>query len=427
MILKEKKVIVLSSAIFLAGVSLFPSFSFLTIQTASGADDVSDTESSIEKTEKQLREEQEKKARYESDVQRLQGAVNSTQSVINQAANVIETAEETIARKEGEIKKIEDTIEKQKEILTRLIQEAYYNYNRPLFYVTINNDNITETFAMRDHLSGLKKKVVVMMDEIKQSQQELENEKGELQEKKQEHEEILEEKQDEKNILVNEKEVFEQKVAAKAATISEIQQKLSELKNDLNKILGKSYDTGDVKDAIKFANKQTGVSKGFLFGMLSIESRLGASVGGCDYKESRMSDYRKTLFKDICEELDYNYKKMKVSCPPASYSGTGGAMGAAQFMSDTWTGYKSQIAATTGHNPPDPWNLVDGVMAMALKLRNDEATAKDDIRITSPCSGKKIYVDPEIYASMKYLGWSCYALENYGPRIQSLKDGYDNL
>ncbi|KKQ04795.1 MAG: hypothetical protein US15_C0043G0001, partial [Candidatus Moranbacteria bacterium GW2011_GWF1_36_4] len=32
-------------------------------------------------------------------------------------------------------------------------------------------------------------------------------------------------------------------------------------------------------------------------------------------------------------------------------------------------------------NPPDPWNLVDGVMAMALKLKNDEATAKDDIRI----------------------------------------------
>ena len=417
MIIKIKRAVVLTIAI-----------SFPVVQLAKGADDLlEEYKNKEDDLTKDLEKAQDAYDRYTGDVQRLQGAVNSTQSVINQAANVIETAEEIIIRKEGEIKKIEDTIEKQKEILVRLIQEAYYNYSRPLFYVAINNDNITETFAMRDHLSGLKKKVVVMMDEIKQSQQVLENEKGELQEKKQEHEEILEEKQDEKNILVNEKEVFEQKVAAKAATISEIQQKLSELKNDLNKILGKSYDTGDVKDAIKFANKQTGVSKGFLFGMLSIESRLGASVGGCDYKESRMSDYRKTLFKDICEELNYSYKKMKVSCPPASYSGTGGAMGAAQFMSDTWMGYKSQIAATTGHNPPDPWNLVDGVMAMALKLKNDEATAKDDIRIISPCSNKKIYVDPEIYASMKYLGWSCYALENYGPRIQSLKDGYDKL
>ncbi|MBU2028769.1 hypothetical protein KJ761_02660, partial [Patescibacteria group bacterium] len=48
--------------------------------------------------------------------------------------------------------------------------------------------------------------------------------------------------------------------------------------------------------------------------------------------------------------------------------GTGGAMGVAQFMPDTWNGYKKSVAAVTGHNPPDPWSLTDGVTAMALKL-----------------------------------------------------------
>lgn len=43
-------------------------------------------------------------------------------------------------------------------------------------------------------------------------------------------------------------------------------------------------------------------------------------------------------------------------------------MGVAQFMPDTWMGYKSAVTAATGHKPPSPWNLTDGVMAMALKL-----------------------------------------------------------
>jgi membrane-bound lytic murein transglycosylase B len=191
--------------------------------------------------------------------------------------------------------------------------------------------------------------------------------------------------------------------------------------------LGKSYDTGEIKDAIKFASKQTGVRKGFLFGMLSIESGLATNVGNCNYKESRMNDTRKKYFKEICDELDYDYKKQKVSCPPSSYSGTGGAMGAAQFMSDTWMGYKSKITAATGHKPPDPWNLVDGVMAMALKLENDGATESGSTQITSPCDGKKTKVKWETYAAMKYLGWSCYALTTYAPRAQSLAGGYDNL
>lgn len=50
-------------------------------------------------------------------------------------------------------------------------------------------------------------------------------------------------------------------------------------------------------------------------------------------------------------------------------------MGVAQFMSDVWRGYESDIRSKTGHKNPDPWNLTDGVMAMALKLRKAGATS----------------------------------------------------
>ena len=50
-------------------------------------------------------------------------------------------------------------------------------------------------------------------------------------------------------------------------------------------------------------------------------------------------------------------------------------MGIPQFMSDVWRGYEGQIAARTGHKTPDPWNLTDGVMAMAIKLDRAGATS----------------------------------------------------
>lgn len=84
-----------------------------------------------------------------------------------------------------------------------------------------------------------------------------------------------------------------------------------------------------------------------------------------NYKKGKLSkrawntfQTRRATFKNICDALDYNYKKQKVSCNPSGYAGTGGAMGVAQFMPDTWNGYKSQVASKTGHNPPDPWTLL---------------------------------------------------------------------
>ena len=126
-----------------------------------------------------------------------------------------------------------------------------------------------------------------------------------------------------------------------------------------------------------------------------------------------MSSYRLGIFKDICEELDYKWKTRKVSCPPSGYKGTGGAMGVAQFMSDTWLGYKKSIASLTGHNPPDPWNLTDGVVAMALKLAKGGATKK-----SGECNAAKLYLSGT--TSSKY-NWYCtkvlYWADNYESKL----------
>lgn len=390
-------------------------------------DEKDDIEDDIEEIEEKLDKKEAEKALLERNLGKVQGAVYTTKQAIDKTQSQIEETEKNIKNKEKYLNNLEESMDRKREALEKMIQDSYYSADQPFLFTFFDKGNFLERVTSLDNYLRVNEEVLTLVDDIKKDKESIKSEAEELDKSIEEKEELLDVKESQKKALEREAYGIAEAVEEKADSIESLRGKLSEMKNDLNKLLGKSYDTNDVKEAIKFASNQTGVRKGFLFGMLSIESRLGASVGGCNYKQSRMSGTRAEIFKEICEDLDYDYKKQKVSCPPASYKGTGGAMGAAQFMPDTWRAYEKKIASSSGHNPPDPWNLVDGVMAMALKLENDGATKDGKITITSPCDGKKISIKWEEYASLKYLGWSCYGLTNYAKRVQALSGNYDQL
>ncbi|MDD5652194.1 MAG: lytic murein transglycosylase [Candidatus Moranbacteria bacterium] len=161
---------------------------------------------------------------------------------------------------------------------------------------------------------------------------------------------------------------------------------ISDIKRGFN---GAPYELSnrlEIEEAVDFASSLTGVRKEFLMGMLSMESNFGKNTGKCTYQEvedgaeksykkgllSRRAwntfQNRREIIKDIAGDLGYDYRKIKVSCNPSRYNGTGGAMGIPQFMPDTWMEYKDRISEAVGKKNPDPWNAKDGVVAMALKL-----------------------------------------------------------
>lgn len=389
--------------------------------------DAEDIQDDISRIEKKLKQETQELNALQQDLSQINSSLTSTQQLIQRVQNLLNQTEATIGRKEAEISNLEQQLVFERRILAGIIQEMYFNSSVPLPEVILSSNDFAGLFQENDGLFSTQEKMQGVIQDINDMRAKISDEKLSLEDAKKDHETLLQIKNKQKQALVSEKIETQDDLEEQQATVAELQSKLNELKSDLNKLLGKSYDAKSIKDAIKFAAGKTGVREGFLFGMLSVESRLGASVGGCDYKQSRMSAYRLGIFKEIANELDYDYKKLKVSCPPRSYKGTGGAMGAAQFMSDTWKGYKSTIAGHTGHNPPDPWNLTDGVVAMASKLANDGGAKDGKTTITSPCTKKKISVKWETYASMRYLGWSCYALNNYSKTIQSLSVNYKNL
>lgn len=362
-----------------SGLFIFPTVSTL-------AADAGDIQESIDKTQKKLEEAKKKEAALQKDLNQITGSLTVTKQVIAQTSNLLSETESTISQKEAEIRALEGEIIVQKQLLRELVRNLYENGNTPLAEIILDQEGVQLSLAEGDTFLTLQDKIGAITDELKAARGNTEGEKVVLEDAKAEHERLLRLKSEQEKSLTAAKNETQSDLRDQQATIGELQGKLSKLKSSLSDLLGKSYDAQDVEDAASFAAKKTGVRKDFIMGMLVVESDLGRYTGGCTYAEvekgaeqryksgklSKASwatfQNRRTLFKGIADSLDKNYAKLKVSCNPASYYGTGGAMGVPQFMPDTWMGYKARIANATGHNPPDPWNLTDGVMAMAIKL-----------------------------------------------------------
>ena len=253
---------------------------------AGDADKIEDVEDEIDDLADEAEDVEKEIQESEVLYGQKQNQVYSTQSAINET-------ETEISRKESEIEKLEKKIELDKKILGEYVRQLYIEDSSFLIVKFITSgESLSNSFQQFDSFVNLKSEIVEKLEEISGNKNELAGTKEELVEEKEEHENLLVTRTAEKNAVG-------QDIVNKKATLSEIKKKMSELKSDLNRILGKSYDTGEIKDAIKFANKVTGVSKGFIFGVLSMESGGNPLAGNCTYKNADMNKTRKGYFKDI--------------------------------------------------------------------------------------------------------------------------------
>lgn len=392
-----------------------------------------DIEKDISAIEKKLKSAVEKKETLEKELAGINTSLSATQRAILEAQIKIKQAVNAIERKQAEIELLEEQESEQTLILAGLMQDLYLEREIVLPRALLLSADFSDYVNQPERLLTIQEKMTNLLNALQGTKSEAEQARADLENAREDHQELLQDKVEEKQALSAEQRETSSDLAEQQATIGDLQKKLNKLKDNLSDLLGSSYDAKDVEDAAKFASKKTGVRKDFIMGMLVVESDLGRYTGGCTYAEvekgaearykakklSKTSwatfQRRREIFKDIAAELDKNYKKLKVSCNPAGYTGTGGAMGVPQFMPDTWQGYKKSIASATGHNPPDPWNLTDGVMAMALKLA----------RVPGVTSGNK---SAEKNASKIYLSGTTSSKYNwYANKVQYWADNYERL
>lgn len=369
---------------------LFGTFAGLTVlfsvPQVQAADDPDEIEEDIEKTEKKLKEAEKKYGALESNLNQISSTLTSTQQAILRVQNLLNQTTQTIDQKEIEIDNLDKQLKLERTVLGNLLQELYLSDSTPLIEVILVKEDVANFFQNEDGLLSTQERMTAIIEEINTTKDKISEEKSSLLEAKKDHEELLSIQNKQKQTLAYQQSEVKEDLEDQASVVNRLKSELSELQGDLSTLLGKSYNAKDIEEAVEFASKKTGVPKGFLFGVLKMETNLGANVGGCTYaqvEDGAEKSYkakklgktawntflrRRDIFKTITKELDIDYRKQKVSCNPKGYIGTGGAMGVAQFMPDTWMGYKAAVTAATGHKPPSPWNLTDGVMAMALKL-----------------------------------------------------------
>jgi peptidoglycan hydrolase CwlO-like protein len=359
-------------------------------------DEVADTKGDLKEVEKDLEKAEKERDALAAEAASIASSISVVNRAINQTQSVIEETEETINRKEAEIRKLEEDADRNRSILGRLLLEAYYQDAEFALPEILSEEDMLRALNEPGQLRSMGNRIREILDNIQALRSAITDEKAELEDVKEEKEKLLDMKEAQKNELAREHAETRSDLAQQEATVGELRAKLVELQSDLAVLTGKAYDAKDIREAVEFASKKTDVPKGVLYGFLKMETNLGANTGQCTYKQVKkdaidlwygssskwkasrdLLEKRMDLFYDLVDDLDYS-KNKKVSCTPRSYRGQGGAMGVSQFMSDVWNGYKSQVAAATGHKTPDPWNLTDGVMAMALKLEKAGATSSKE-------------------------------------------------
>jgi len=356
-------------------------------------DDIEEVKDGIEEIRDDLKKAEQERDALAAEAASLAGSLSIVAKAIDQTQTVIDETEETIGRKEAEIAKLEEDADRSRSILGRLLLEAYYRDTEFVLPEILSEEDMFRALDDPDRIFSVGERIRDALSRIRTLRATIEDEKAELEGVKEEKEKLLSMKAEQKDRLAVEHAETRSDLAEQEATIGELQAKLVELQSDLAVLTGKAYDAKDIREAVKFASDKTGVPDGVLYGFLKMETNLGANTGQCTYKQVKkdaidiwygssskwkasrdLLEKRQDLFYDLVDDLGYK-KDKKVSCTPRSYRGQGGAMGVPQFMSDVWNGYRSRISAATGHRTPDPWNLTDGVMAMALKLKAAGATS----------------------------------------------------
>ena len=406
MVLLPQLTLTILSLLLVVGIFTTPLVLF-GISPVHAAEDADEIEEDIEELEKKYDKELKKQAALAQNLNQISSTLTSTQQAILRVQNLLSQTTQTIEQKEMEIDNLDKQLKLERTVLGHLLQELYVSDTTPLIEIILAEEEIANFFQNEDGLLSTQERMTAIIEEINTTKGKITEEKSSLEEAKKDHEELLTIQNKQKQTLAYQQLEVKEDLAEQEATLSELQEKLQDLKGDLSALTGKSYDAKDIREAVEDASKETGVPKGVLYGFLKMETNLGANTGQCTYKEvekvsiARYKKYgkkyqasinllykRQEIFYEIVDELGYS-KTKKVSCSP-NYIGQGGAMGVAQFMADVWRGYEAQITAKTGHKNPDPWNLTDGVMALALKVRKAGATSD------SPSAIKK--------ASISYLG-----------------------
>jgi peptidoglycan hydrolase CwlO-like protein len=309
--------------------------------------------------------------------------IQATNLQVSQLGGQITTTETSITQNNTHVLDLQNQI-------AAVIRAINQNDSYPFLYTAISQQKLSDVFGVYQDYAQVSQGLSSLIGQLNSANNQLAVQKQNLADQQQGAENLLSIKilqqnqltgavSDQNTLLVQTKG----KEADYQAVISDTVAQAAAIRSRLYQLLGVSSQItfGDALKIAQWAQGSTGIDSAFLLAVLTQESNLGKNVGTCNRPGDPPNKSYKVVmnptrdippFLLITQGLGMDANITPVSCPMRDSKGNqvgwGGAMGPAQFIPSTWMGYKDKVAALTGNNPANPWDIRDAFAAAAIKL-----------------------------------------------------------
>lgn len=360
-------------------------------------------ETELKKIEAQISEYEKELATTKTEKQSLTNKINQLKKEQNKLSLQIKSTNIQIQKLGQQLSTTETSIQKTtqklnllREEVSEILRVVQERSEKSPLEILGETGAITAFFAQVEAMEQLSRDLVPLTGQTKSTKKELEDQHADLEVKQGDKKNLLSiqilqgqnlrNKTSEHNKILKETQGKEVKYQT---MLSDSKKRAQEVRNRIYELLGVSTQItfGEALEIARWVSKETGVRPVFLLAILTQESDLGKNVGTCNrpgdpasksWKEVMKPNRDQTPFLAITQELNMDPNITPVSCPMKDASGNrigwGGAMGPAQFIPSTWLLYKNRVAALTGKNSANPWDVRDAFLAAALLLKDNGAT-----------------------------------------------------
>jgi membrane-bound lytic murein transglycosylase B/archaellum component FlaC len=352
------------------------------------------------------KQQQKQTGTLTGDVNYLTSQINALKAKIKARALVVAQLKVNITEKTKTINSLADKIENDRESLAQLIRKINKFDDENLVDVALSGKSLSDFYNDLESYISIGQDVKTLVDTVSGVKNQTEAAKQDLQKKQDAEIDAKAELESAQQAVAKSEADKKQLLAISKQTEAEYSKLATEKKIQADKIRNALFPLANSSQKIEFgtalsyaneAEKLTGVDPAFLLAILTQESNLGANVGQCYLTDqitgagvgkntgtpfpnvmkpmSLSSTSRKGDVDDflrITNNLGLMWNQTAVSCPIAGAGGYGGAMGPAQFIPSTWSGYESRLKNTLGHDP-NPWVARDAFFASAFMLADKGA------------------------------------------------------
>jgi len=381
-------------------------------------EEIRQVQSEVDKYDLEIKAQQKKARTLKSEVSIYKNRIYKNELEVKETKLATEEAEFEIEETENKISESKIKIEKDRALLKDFVQLLYsYEQEDSIIEMMITRKNLSDFFNEVDAVESVKDEIFETIVNLRNEKEEAKLRNEELEEQNEERYSLIQMRLDQSSSLDNLKKQKNELLEITKGEEKQFQQLLEENKNILPSLkaqlhdlqsLGQKIEFTDALSASEYASSVTGVRQEFILAIFQVETRWGELKGTGNWEDDlykcylrlskiypsreayyiKRAEMEKNAFFSIVNRLDLDPMSVTVSKEPKY--GCGGAMGFAQFLPSTWVAYEGRVSAITGSHPPNPWDLADALVTMAVKVSDIKGVTNGDPNAEYEAAGRYI-------------------------------------